>query len=155
MAARHPGDRIAKFAMCPNRLVAAVLCLTVAVPPGAFAQAVSAAPTANASTTSNTSLTAKPLADFAPAPAPFPLTDAPTSLSPTAIDTNVFGLYGGAETRFANRPGKKTGLQASMNALQLPDLGDGSGGKLTPQTERRLGERLMRDLRREPDYLDD
>jgi predicted Zn-dependent protease len=42
-----------------------------------------------------------------------------------------------------------------MNALQLPDLGDGSGGTLTPQAERRLGERLMRDLRRDPDYLDD
>jgi predicted Zn-dependent protease len=168
MAARHPGDRIAKFAMRPNRLVAVMLCLTVAVPPGAFAQAVSAAQSANVSNTStkpstpnvpNTSrspslpLTVAPVAD--PAPALSRPSDASTSPSPTTIDANVFGLYGGAETRFANRPGEKAGLQTSMNALQLPDLGDGSGGKLTPQAERRLGERLMRDLRRDPDYLDD
>jgi beta-barrel assembly-enhancing protease len=173
MAARHPGDRIAKFAMRPNRLSAAVLCLIVAVPPGAFAQAVSAARSANAShgadtpitpttsTTPNTPLAAgpltakplaaKPLADLAPSSSP--PAALPTPITP--IDTNVFGLYGGAETRFANRPGEKAGLQASMNALQLPDLGDGSGGTLTPQAERRLGERLMRDLRRDPDYLDD
>ncbi|AME23951.1 MULTISPECIES: M48 family metalloprotease [Burkholderiaceae] len=120
--------------MRPNRLIAAVLCLTVGLPPGAFAQ--TAAPTASAS-----------------ASAP-PSGDALTT--PTAtIDANVFGLYGGAAARFANRPGEKAGLQASMNALQLPDLGDGSGGALTPQAERRLGERLMRDLRRDPDYLDD
>lgn len=145
LAARHLDDRIAEFAMRPNRLIAAVLCLTVAVPPGAFAQAVSAAQSANAS------LTAKPLADLAQPSSPRTALTTPTS----TIDTNVFGLYGGAETRFANRPGEKAGLQASMNALQLPDLGDGSGGTLTPQAERRLGERLMRDLRRDPDYLDD
>ncbi|WP_174362759.1 M48 family metalloprotease [uncultured Caballeronia sp.] len=124
--------------MRPNRLIAAVLCLTVGLPPGAFAQ--TAAPTASALASASAS-------------AP-PSGDALTT--PTAtIDANVFGLYGGAAARFANRPGEKAGLQASMNALQLPDLGDGSGGALTPQAERRLGERLMRDLRRDPDYLDD
>ena len=129
--------------MRPNRLFAAVLCLTVAVPPGAFAQAASAVQSAN---------TSNPIADPAPASSP----PAAALTTPTStIDANVFGLYGGAETRFANRPGEKAGLQASMNALQLPDLGDGSGGTLTPQAERRLGERLMRDLRRDPDYLDD
>jgi beta-barrel assembly-enhancing protease len=145
-----------------------MLCLTVGMPPGAFAQAISAARSANTSNTAassatlhtpNTSLTQSPplttrlLPD--PAPAPFPPATISTSANPTTIDANVFGLYGGAETRFANRPGEKAGLQASMNALQLPDLGDGSGGTLTPQAERRLGERLMRDLRRDPDYLDD
>jgi len=151
MAASHIGDRIVKFAMRPNRLVAAVLCLTVAVPPGTFAQALSAAQSADTSDTAHS--LAGPLAN--PPPAPSPPTAASTNPNPTTIDTNVFGLYGGAETRFANRPGEKAGLRASMNALQLPDLGDGSGGTLTPQAERRLGERLMRDLRRDPDYLDD
>ena len=163
--------------MRPNRLIAAVLCLTVALPAGAFAQAQagagSGAQSAGGSTVSsapnilnvpNTSVAPNtPNASTAPSqssigkPAASPLTDALTSpTTPTAtIDANVFGLYGGAETRFANRPGEKAGLQASMNALQLPDLGDGSGGTLTPQAERRLGERLMRDLRRDPDYLDD
>src|ERR1700738_2518353 len=161
--------------MRPNRLIAAALCLTVALPPGAFAQAGAGlgAQSAGGSTVSsalnvpnvpNTSVAPNtPNASTAPSQSPIgkhaasPLTTAPTSpTTPTAtIDANVFGLYGGAETRFANRPGEKAGLQASMNALQLPDLGDGSGGTLTPQAERRLGERLMRDLRRDPDYLDD
>jgi predicted Zn-dependent protease len=114
--------------MRPNRLIAAVLCLTVSLPPGAFAQTATQ--------------TAPPSGDSLTTPS-------------ATIDANVFGLYGGAAARFANRPGEKAGLQASMNALQLPDLGDGSGGALTPQAERRLGERLMRDLRRDPDYLDD
>jgi len=167
--------------MRPNRLIAAVLCLTVALPPGAFAQtgAGLGAQSADGATVTNalnvpnvpkTSIgpntsnvvntpnaSAAPLQSPIGKPAASPLTSALTSpTTPTAtIDANVFGLYGGAETRFANRPGEKAGLQSSMNALQLPDLGDGSGGTLTPQAERRLGERLMRDLRRDPDYLDD
>jgi predicted Zn-dependent protease len=38
---------------------------------------------------------------------------------------------------------------------QLPSLGDGSGGELTPQAERKLGERVMREIRSDPDYIDD
>jgi len=39
---------------------------------------------------------------------------------------------------------------------QLPDLGDVSGSDLTLQTERKIGESIMRDIRgREPSYLDD
>ncbi len=78
--------------------------------------------------------------------------------SPRTSREGVFGVYGGAQSRFANRPGEMsemTGLRAPLSAVQLPDLGDGSGGTLTPQAERRLGERMMRELRRDPDYLDD
>ncbi|KQR90330.1 peptidase M48 [Burkholderia sp. Leaf177] len=126
--------------MRPNRLIAAMLCLTVSLPQGAFAQSATQAAVQTATQT--------------PTQKSPPSNDSLTT--PTAtIDANVFGLYGGAAARFANRPGEKAGLQASMNTLQLPDLGDGSGGALTPQAERRLGERLMRDLRRDPDYLDD
>jgi predicted Zn-dependent protease len=147
--------------MRPNRLIAAVLCLSVAVSPGAFAQSETSARAANiaapvnagvVANVSNTSNTSNPpnTGDAQPVGKP------DTSTTPTpSIDANVFGLYGGADARFANRPGERSGLQASMNALQLPDLGDGSGGALSPQAERRLGERLMRDLRRDPDYLDD
>jgi len=40
--------------------------------------------------------------------------------------------------------------------VQLPDLGDASGSELSLQTERRIGESIMRDIRlREPSYLDD
>ena len=39
---------------------------------------------------------------------------------------------------------------------QLPDLGDVSGSDLTLQTERKIGESIMRDIKlREPSYLDD
>src|SRR6185503_4487280 len=39
---------------------------------------------------------------------------------------------------------------------QLPDLGDASGSDLSLQTERKIGESIMRDIRfREPAYLDD
>ncbi len=37
----------------------------------------------------------------------------------------------------------------------LPDLGDVSSATLSPQMERRLGESIVRDMRRDPAYLDD
>ena len=37
--------------------------------------------------------------------------------------------------------------------LALPTLGDGSD--LTPSEERRLGDRIIRELYRDPDYIDD
>jgi len=40
-------------------------------------------------------------------------------------------------------------------AQGLPDLGDVSSEVLSPQMERRLGESIMRDIRRDPDYVDD
>ena len=41
-------------------------------------------------------------------------------------------------------------------AQALPDLGDPSGGALSPQMERRIGETIARDIRyRDPSYLDD
>ena len=46
-------------------------------------------------------------------------------------------------------------LRAPVPA-QLPDLGDASGSELSPQTERRIGESIVRDIKsREPAYLDD
>ena len=41
-------------------------------------------------------------------------------------------------------------------AAGLPDLGDSSAADLSPSTERRIGERVMREIRwHEPSYLDD
>ncbi len=43
-----------------------------------------------------------------------------------------------------------------QQASSLPDLGDAGSSELSLQTERRLGESIMRDIRlREPSYLDD
>jgi predicted Zn-dependent protease len=39
--------------------------------------------------------------------------------------------------------------------LVLPDLGDSSSATLSPIDERLLGERIMRDIRRDPDYAKD
>jgi len=44
---------------------------------------------------------------------------------------------------------------AQAQAQRLPDLQDESGGLLSAQTERRIGETYYRQLRGEPDYLDD
>jgi Zn-dependent protease with chaperone function len=43
----------------------------------------------------------------------------------------------------------------SVLAQALPELGDVSGATISPADERRLGERIMRDIRRDPAYLDD
>ena len=40
-------------------------------------------------------------------------------------------------------------------AQGLPDLGDISSATLSPQVERKIGENIMREIRRDPDYLDD
>ena len=48
-------------------------------------------------------------------------------------------------------PGKRT----QQTQLVLPDLGDSSSAALSPIDERLLGERIMRDIRRDPDYSKD
>ncbi len=46
--------------------------------------------------------------------------------------------------------------QSRMNgAWNLPTLGDTERGNLSPLMERKLGEQIMRDIRRDRDYLDD
>ena len=45
--------------------------------------------------------------------------------------------------------------QTPASAIRLPALGDAAGEDFTVGTERRLGEQIMAELRRDPDYLDD
>ncbi|WP_175886434.1 M48 family metalloprotease [Burkholderia sp. BCC0044] len=118
-----------------KQLLAVSLSAALALPPGGHAQSAAAPPL-------------EPAAGGA------------TSIStvPSGIATGVFGTYGGAESRFSGTDGASApiaSLRAPLRALELPDLGDGSGGSLTPRAERRLGERVMREVRRDPDYLDD
>ncbi|OXI69622.1 peptidase M48 [Burkholderia sp. AU28863] len=118
-----------------KQLLAVSLSAALALPPGGHAQSASAPPLE-------------------------PAVGGATSIStvPSGIATGVFGTYGGAESRFSGADGASApvaSLRAPLRALELPDLGDGSGGALTPQAERRLGERVMREVRRDPDYLDD
>ncbi|WP_175822413.1 M48 family metalloprotease [Burkholderia sp. BCC0419] len=118
-----------------KQLLAVSLSAALALPPGSHAQSGSAPPLE-------------------------PAAGGSTSIStvPSGIATGVFGTYGGAESRFSGADGASApvaSLRAPLRALELPDLGDGSGGSLTPRAERRLGERVMREVRRDPDYLDD
>ncbi len=45
--------------------------------------------------------------------------------------------------------------QPPTSAIRLPALGDAAGEDFTVGTERRLGDQIMAELRRDPDYLDD
>jgi predicted Zn-dependent protease len=40
-------------------------------------------------------------------------------------------------------------------AQNLPDLGERAQADFSPQQERRIGEQIMREIRRDPDYIDD
>ncbi|RQS74999.1 M48 family peptidase [Burkholderia sp. Bp8963] len=118
-----------------KQLLAASLSVALALPSGGFAQRTEGMPL-----------------ESAPAGSPS------ISTVPSGISPGVFGMYGGAESRFSGNDaasGATPSLRAPLRVLQLPDLGDGSGGSLTPQAERTLGERVMREVRRDPDYLDD
>jgi predicted Zn-dependent protease len=117
-----------------KRFIAALLSVTLAVPPAIIAQP---------SNLSELPLVTGPLDTYGGASVP------------PDIAQGVFGLYGGAQSRFSGNPGGNASLRAPMSTQQLPDLGDGSGGTLTPQAERKLGERVMREVRSDPDYIDD
>ena len=43
----------------------------------------------------------------------------------------------------------------SAHTQNLPDLGDTAQSDLSPQAERHIGESIMREIRRDPDYVDD
>lgn len=45
--------------------------------------------------------------------------------------------------------------QAAPTGANLPQLGDSASADLSPVLERKLGEQIMLDIRRNPDYLDD
>jgi beta-barrel assembly-enhancing protease len=45
--------------------------------------------------------------------------------------------------------------QAPQAQVRLPSLGESANEDFTVSVERRLGEQIMRDIRRDPDYLDD
>jgi predicted Zn-dependent protease len=44
---------------------------------------------------------------------------------------------------------------AGLHAQNLPNLGGSDGEELSPLMERRLGEQVMNNIRRDPDYVDD
>jgi predicted Zn-dependent protease len=131
--------------MRSKRFLAALLSVALAAPPGVFAQSRAASSTSLALTMQSAEppLESGPVETFA------------DPIVPPDIAQGVFGVYGGAQSRFSGNSGATTGWRAAIVTQQLPDLGNGGSGSLTPQAERKLGERGMRELRRDPDYLDD
>jgi beta-barrel assembly-enhancing protease len=49
----------------------------------------------------------------------------------------------------------KAQMQAPASAINLPSLGDTASDDFGVSPERKLGEQIMREIRRDPDYLDD
>lgn len=155
-----------------KRLLAAWLCVSLAASPQAYAQASNAAvlnlgaaspaATKPAPAPSGPAPNRPSAPSAAPALVSGPFDDSADPVIPASIAQGVFGTYGGAQSRFS-APGQSAATSSSGNASvrppawvpQLPDLGDGSGGALTPQAERRIGERVMREIRRDPDYIGD
>ncbi|RDK04590.1 M48 family metalloprotease [Paraburkholderia lacunae] len=129
--------------MRPKRFLAALLCVALVAQPGAFAQSRSASAVSPNTQTEEPPMEIGPLNAYA------------EPVVPPAIARGVFGVYGGAQSRLSGNAGANSGWRAPIVAQQLPDLGNGGAGSLTPQAERKLGERVMRTLRRDPDYLDD
>ncbi|WP_343672334.1 M48 family metalloprotease [Paraburkholderia heleia] len=154
-----------------KRLLAAWLCASLAVSPQAYAQASNAAVlnlgVARPSATQPAPAPSSPAPTVANAAPPLvsgPFDDAADPVIPASIAQGVFGTYGGAQSRFSaqgqagaasSSSSGNTSVRAPAWVPQLPDLGDGSGGALTPQAERRIGERVMREIRRDPDYIGD
>ncbi|WP_042266307.1 M48 family metalloprotease [Paraburkholderia heleia] len=154
-----------------KRLLAAWLCASLAVSPQAYAQASNAAVLnlgeARPSATQPAPAPSSPAPTVANAAPPLvsgPFDDAADPVIPASIAQGVFGTYGGAQSRFSaqgqagaasSSSSGNTSVRAPAWVPQLPDLGDGSGGALTPQAERRIGERVMREIRRDPDYIGD
>ena len=46
-------------------------------------------------------------------------------------------------------------MPAELHAQALPNLGGSDGEELSPQMERKLGEQVMNNIRRDPDYVED
>ncbi|KWW36126.1 beta-barrel assembly-enhancing protease [Cupriavidus metallidurans] len=117
-----------------TRALAAVLVLTMAAP--AWPQGVQGTSAKPAGTTS--------IAPAAPPP--------PSDASDQVYDNLNRSVRAGQKSEFGLRSAN-TVVESSGN--QLPDLGDPSTASLSPDMEKRLGDRIMRDIRRDPDYVSD
>src|SRR4051794_36105589 len=106
-----------------KRFLAALLSVALAAPPGAFAQSHAGASVA---------LNVRP----AESPLVSGRSDAYADpVVPPDIAQGVFGVYGGAKNRLSGRSGVNSDWRTPIVTQQLPDLGNGGSGLLTPQAE--------------------
>jgi len=120
-----------------TRALAAVLVLTMAAP--AWPQGGSAVPLLQQNTTSS-------------APAAPAVSGETGEVSDQVYDNLNRSVRAGQKSEFGLRSGNTVVESAGT---QLPDLGDPSTASLSPDMEKRLGDRIMRDIRRDPDYVSD
>ena len=72
------------------------------------------------------------------------------------VDGNRLNQEAGDQPiRLSKSQAAAVAAQNRQPILVLPDLGDASSASLTPVDERKLGERIMREIRRDPDYSSD
>ena len=71
----------------------------------------------------------------------------------SAAKENLGRVIQSPEARSANLPSRNT-LQ-SQPTLVLPDMGDPGGDALSPLEERKIGEQIMREIRRDRDFSND
>ncbi len=71
----------------------------------------------------------------------------------SAAQQNLGRVVQSPEARSPNLPTRNT-LQAQPT-LVLPDMGDPGGDALSPLDERKIGEQIMRQIRRDPDFSND
>ena len=84
------------------------------------------------------------------APAPVPGLNG--GVSDQVYDNLNRSVRAGQKSEFGLRSGNTVVESAG---IQLPDLGDPSTASLSPDMEKRLGDRIMRSIRRDPDYVSD
>ena len=70
-----------------------------------------------------------------------------------AAKENLGRVIQSPEARSVHLPSRNA-LQ-SQPTLVLPDMGDPGGGALSPLDERKIGEQIMREIRRDPDFSND
>ena len=70
-----------------------------------------------------------------------------------AAKENLGRVIQSPEARSIHLPSRNT-LQ-SQPTLVLPDMGDPGGGALSPLDERKIGEQIMREIRRDPEFSND
>ncbi|GJG93874.1 M48 family metalloprotease [Cupriavidus pauculus] len=144
------------------RALAAVLVLTMAAP--AWPQSTPAAtpsqaPRSGAATAANAKLATSGVSSGTQAAPGIPKLTAPSAapdigggVSDQVYDNLNRSVRAGQKSEFGLRSGNTVVEGAG---IQLPDLGDPSTASLSPDMEKRLGDRIMRSIRRDPDYVSD
>ncbi|WP_455279555.1 beta-barrel assembly-enhancing protease [Cupriavidus necator] len=83
---------------------------------------------------------------------PLPLPTVTTEASDQVYDNLNRSVKAGQKSEFGLRTNNAV---VEGGGVQLPDLGDPSTASLSPDMEKRLGDRIMRDIRRDPLYVPD